>query len=255
MAGCVSSNEKVGDAFKAWMHNAAADGAISLYETIRAVSKAYSDESTDMELLRVFGNGAFLDARRFLTRAVEYYPQCALTHYNEAKLLILAGASTGDRSKVAAGIEQLKSLRAPNADCHTAELVWHGNIFETFGQQEPQLRQIISTHNEDDIPRLEQVFSTNAQTADEIFQRRGESAWANTSSRTKVIVTGAFLGLALLSAIAFNYDKIEDLFTFATHQGNLFDALLKHETVGYVGGGLAHVNFNLPSLYSVGGGL
>jgi hypothetical protein len=255
MAGCLSSNQHVGDAFKAWMHNAAADGAISLYEAIRAVTQRHRSESQESELLRVFGNGAFLDARRFLTRAAEYYPECVLTGYNEAKVLILAGATTGDRRKIAAGINQLKGIVPPANDCHSAELVWHGNIYETYAQEETHLREIIGSFKEDEVPRLEQVFQTNATIAKKILDERGDAAWLNTSRITKVIVTGAFCGLAVLSVIALNYENIEHLSTVATHQGDLFYALVQHGPLGLVGGGLAHVNASLTSLYSVGGGL
>ncbi len=169
MAGCVSSNQHVGDAFKAWMHNAAADGAISLYEAIRAVTQRHRSESQESELLRVFGNGAFLDARRFLTRAAEYYPECVLTHYNEAKILMLAGATTEDRGKIGAGINQLKGIHPPANDCHSAELVWHGNIYETYAQGETHLRKIIGSFKEDEVPRLDQVFQTNANIAKKIL--------------------------------------------------------------------------------------
>ena len=86
MAGVWSADSSISKPFKAWMHNSAADSAISLYEAALPFVTGKKNKATRL-LLSIFAEGAIHDAQRFLDMADKHFPECAVTRYNKAKLV------------------------------------------------------------------------------------------------------------------------------------------------------------------------
>lgn len=199
MAGKFSASENLGGAFKSWMHNSAADGAISLYEAIRPIVKENKNQDTDsVGLLKVFGDGALADASRFLSMADQFYPNCAVSRYNEAKLAIYSEKT----ANVLEGIKTLKSIQSCREDCHPAEIKWHIDNYRCFQNRDETAKRIIEVEHPDEIGRIEQILENNANRAEQIESERGEQMWARQTKYTKAIISGFASGIVLATYLA-----------------------------------------------------
>lgn len=250
VAGKWSTDKKLSGAFKAWMHNSAADGAISLYEAIELVERSVpgASDAFGMGMLKVFGQGSRHDGRRFLDLADEYYPSCVVTTYNRAKLDVFSRKPAG----ITNGVIALKNIPAPEHDCHPAELSWHIDNASSF-DHDFMLREILSAENPDDIERIEHTLQLNGSVAEAILKARGESTWDKQTNYTKVLVVAAATGIAATLWVILGDGDITRLLEFlAVHSriaegaveeylaggGGLFEELQQVRTV-FGGGGLA----------------
>lgn len=252
MAGKWAAEQKLGSHFKAWMHNSAADGAIALYEAIsKVLPKANpSDEKGDWDILKVFASGALCDASRFLTFADDFYPNCATTRYNEAKLVIYQANTTDE---VLHGVNLLKRIKPCTKECHPAELSWHADNYSCFTMRDTEMNEIIATHCGQEISKVETVLDTNRRVAEEIKEGLGDRLWEGQSDRNRVVLLATATGIVLITYLVLS--AAGDVHLLKLLQAHM-DLWTTHiGTVGYPhallgGGGLGQVL----SVMAMGGG-
>ena len=194
LAGKLSTSDDIGDHFKSWMHNAAANGAVSLSETLDDFinENRPTFPNTGVELLQIFRNGAIEDAMRFISIAESFdrisLPS-VLTQYNKAKLNILSA----DPDLRHIGITQLRNLQPPLRGCHPAEISWHEDNYSSFLKRDDRIKKIIRTHDADSLAIIEHTLRINAEQAcqikNEIQEEKGDLWGQHTEMNRKVVAT------------------------------------------------------------------
>ena len=201
MAGKISMYDTVGDKFKSWVHNAAANGAISvgdLLDDILLRLKAQDRESENYEIVKVFRNAAFEDAARLLDCSVHFDPSSPLTQYNKAKLDILSK----ERHLREEGIEKLLEIQGPQDDCHPAELAWHQNNYDMFNRVDKKMAGMIQTQDGDKYVRIEHGLKRNSDVAKSIESNRG-NIWQNQTKQNRLVVVGSLVGIGVAGVTPF----------------------------------------------------
>jgi hypothetical protein len=235
MTGRWSTDKRLEKPYKAWMHNAAADGAISLYDYIRQTTDplvSQPDDPSDdrhesAHMLRIFGDGACCDANRFLQMADEFYPNCVITRYNKAKINILSAADSDD---VRLGIEQLLSIQPCAPSCLPAEFGWHRNLRDSFtGDQ--TMREVIINYEPNMVGEIQRKLTDNARRADELEQERAETNQpAPQSSVSKAVVTATASGIVLVTYLVLSHVPMNDVVSLLLSHWNVLDAHTSHIT-------------------------
>ena len=196
IAGKTSGAEDIGDKFKCWMHNSAANGAMVLGETLDDIILLHHKEklkSNTVELIKVFRNGAFEDAARILVLSESFDSDSPLTRYNKAKLDILSKQQNLREN----GIDALINIDPPNSDCHPAEIAWHKNNFEMFSGNDNKMRNIIETHHAYKLTEIKSNLKKNHKIAKNIEKARG-NIWIHETSRNKLSITVSNIGSILM---------------------------------------------------------
>ena len=199
MAGKISMYESIGDKFKSWMHNAAANGAISLGDLLDDVLLRLQGREDKQEVsgfVKVFRNAAFEDAVCLLDRSICFDPSSPLTAYNRAKLYILSKQSELRQ----AGIEKIMEIDPPQRDCHPAELAWHENNYETFDRADTKMKNIIKTQDGDKFVLIKRTLERNQEIARDIIRKRGD-IWVNQTvpNRGAIVITSVGILAAAVS--------------------------------------------------------
>lgn len=215
LAGKYSEAEDIGDKFKCWMHNAAANGAVMLGEAIdeSMVNIEGEHKRDNFKILRVFRNGAFEDAARFLSFSLRYDPESALTQYNIAKLDVLSK----DPALRENGVANLARIRAPKENpFHPADIAWAHNNYDMFvGKGEESsppdriVRKIIATHYANQIGVIEQVLRNNLKVAIELEKDKGD-IWKKEKRKSKAYLITSTVGLLVLGLMAI-YPEIKPI--------------------------------------------
>ena len=201
MAGKVSMYDTIGDKFKSWMHNAAANGAISVGDLLDDMLIKLKDRGQDVDtcdLVRVFRNATFEDASRLLDHSLYFDPYSPLTSYNKAKLDILSK----ERQLREAGIEKLMGIEGPQDNCHPAELAWHQNNFDMFSQVDKKMTSIIRTQDGDKFIRIEHGLKSNNDSAKRTEAARGD-IWKNQTRQNRMVVVGTSVGILIAGVTPF----------------------------------------------------
>ena len=196
MAGKLSTSEEVGERFKCWMHNAAAHGAITFAETIDDIvlSKRRKGSADELEILKVFRNGAFDDAARFIDLSAGFDRSSCLTAYNRAKLDVLSK----EKSLRTDGINRLSSIDPPEQDCDATEISWHKNNFDMFCNGDLKVREVIQREDADKLPLIEHTLKRNCDAAVRIEGERG-NIWKNHSKKNTTAMAILSAGMAITS--------------------------------------------------------
>ncbi len=247
MAGKTSMYEDVGDKFKSWMHNAAANGAISLgdlLDDLQFILRKQDDKNEVSEHIKVFRNAAFEDAARILDFSVNFDSSSPLTLYNKAKLDILSKQAELRQS----GIEQLLKINPPQNDFHPAELSWHVNNYESFTNADVKMRKIMKVQDGDQYRLVEGALKRNYEIATEIIKSRG-NIWQNQTPANRSVVVTMSVGIAIAAIIPFFPPEIGEylkdilavgLDQMLSHMDPNFEAQVIQNTSGD-GGIAAHV--------------
>lgn len=208
MAGKISTYDDIGDKFKCWTHNAAAHGAISLGETIDEILLVEKKRSSSdlLDILRVFRNGAFEDASRFLDLSREFDRESPLTAYNSAKLDILSK----DKNLRDEGIQRLCDINSPAQDCHPTEISWHKNNYNMFLGGDRKMKEIILTNDADKIPIIDAILKKNCDDATKISKERGD-IWKNQTNKNNIAMTVVSTGVAVTSVPVMVSPELQDM--------------------------------------------
>lgn len=210
MAGCWGNDATIESPYRAWLHNGAAHGAISLYENLHTASKHIADVGMK-ELLAVHADGAFFDAARFLAISDTIDPSCVITAYNRAKLEVLEGdrigSSEGD-ALIRLGITRLKGIKPPTNRSHVAELGWHGNLLKSYGD-DGQMVSVIGRISGMDVEIIRETLERNATDAGALIRSAVENQTSPErvtavsleppSDRTRAVVVATATGVLLVA--------------------------------------------------------
>lgn len=201
MAGKISMYDTVGDKFKSWVHNAAANGTISVGELLEDVLLTLRERNGASEvndLVKLFRDATFEDAARLLDYSVHFDPHSPLTLYNKAKLDILSK----ERNLREAGINKLLTIQGPKDDCHPAELAWHQNNFDMFSHIDRKMTKIIQTQDGDKYVRIEHGLQMNSDRAKSIEKSRGD-IWQNQTKQNRLVAVGTTVGIGVVGVSPF----------------------------------------------------
>jgi hypothetical protein len=204
-------SEDIGDKLKSWMHNAAANGAITLGEAIDSllVQKRAGADDESLRVLKVFRNGAFEDAVRFIALAENFDKSSVLTAYNKAKLDILS-KNPEVRSM---GIGRLAAITPPADDCHPAEIPWHEDNCLMFKRHDDGIRKVISVHDADKLKMIDHVLELNCKKAQAIKEARGD-IWQQQPKPNRTVVATLATGLLVTGIATQNADTLEAIADF-----------------------------------------
>ncbi len=240
MAGKWSDSDDLGDDFKSWMHNAAADGAISLGETIDQAVKNSKAGFEEKGLLKVFRSGAYEDARRFLDLSKPFHPDSPLTKYNSARVDILS--KEPERRRL--GIETLLSIKPPSDQSRRAEISWHLNNYECFKNSEHVVRHAIRTNDPDRLEIIDHQLKNNAEEAERLVDR---ISWDNQTEHNRLVMVTFSVGLAGCSYLGIDPDALTTVQDLIKHGVEIIAGLTNSTTgdevlqASFIGdGGLAY---------------
>ena len=215
------------------MHNAAANGALSLFEVISGNINKFA-ESEACEVLKAFAYGAREDATTFLSFADSYDATSVLTCYNRAKIDILSE----DPVRIALGIDRLLNIEPPAIDTHPADLSWHKNNYECFVGSDRRVREIIKIHYGHQFEGVNMTLERNARKAKDIESGRGE-VWKAERPNAKALIVAGSVGTTIAASIFFTPDVRELLVNLLSLVVDVFAASMGdvHSIVAAFGDG------------------
>lgn len=242
MAGKWSNSDEIGDDFKCWMHNSAADGAISLANLLDHILKKKTVANEDAGLVKVFRASAYEDAARFLDLSKPFAENSPLTKYNIARLDILSKEK--ERRRI--GIDHLKNIQPPHSGARRPELSWHQNNYDCFRSSDFSVRQIIQTHDPDSLPVIEHRLEENANIAKELVS---SSSWTNQTQLNRVVMVSFSVGVAGCSYLGIDPDALSIIQEFIQYAAESLPQLTeqlpsdeKERLAGLGDGGLAFID-------------
>lgn len=261
MAGKWASSPDISDEVKVWMHNSAADGAIVLYESLSFIRNYLSKQNNRnknakhaLDIVNIYRDGSFIDARQFLFFADEIVLNCSITQYNSAKIMAYSADTLVD---VKHAIQILENITPVNLDSyHAAEIYWHIDNFNMFNSKDKQLKKVIEKYADDKsaVDVIYRSLQKNYNIAHQIQDERGEGIWekTNNSRKSKTLAVAASVGsLSIISSYAgIDSDMIREaagwVFDLISSQVDILNAYLDTEMFGgevklvsLGGGGLA----------------
>ena len=237
MAGVWSSDGSISKPFKAWMHNSAADGAISLYEATYPFVKNAGDD-INRRLLSIFSENAMLDAEVFLEMSDKYFPECTVTKYNRARVDIYHV----ERDRVRQAPPPLLSITSPSDSSEAPELLWHKDNYESFAGDE-LMRERIELETPEMLIRVTEVLRKNHDEARLEMDKRGGELWKSYRPYAKAALVGAATGTVAILYAMFGDPSLLDLITLASAHGDVITAAQESHDALLGGGGLANLDF------------
>lgn len=247
MAGMWSADSSISKPFKAWMHNSAADGAISLYEAALPFTTG-KKKKTARRLLSIFAEGAIHDAERFLEMADKHFPECAVTRYNKAKVDIYHI----ERDRVRQGVENLKSIPCPSDDSEAPELIWHVDNHDSFSG-DALMRERIQKETPEGLSQVAQVLLKNHDEANTRIEARGATLWAGYHPYAKAALVGGATGVVLTLYTVLGDSSLLDLVGIANAHADVTAAAADAQRSLVGGGGLAAMDFTRAIGFGGGG--
>ncbi|MCZ6719910.1 MAG: hypothetical protein O6944_12270 [Gammaproteobacteria bacterium] len=247
MAGKWSASDDISKEVKVWMHNSAADGAITLYESLCFIydylrKEARSDKNAQHagDIVNVYRTAAFIDAKEFLDFADEIVPACCLTQYNRAKLLAYSAEKLAE---IKQAIEILKNVTPLNpSEFHAAEVYWHKDNYHMFQTKDSELKRIIGKYSDEEsaVEIIDHVLEKNYKIADQIQDEKGEKIWESgrDGKLSKSLAVAASIGaLSIASTYAgIDPDTLTDtaagLLELLTSQADLLNSYLDTNAFG-----------------------
>ena len=237
MAGVWSGDGSISKPFKAWMHNSAADGAISLYEATYPFIRNAEDNAS-RRVLAIFAEAAILDAEVFLEMSDRQFPECAVTRYNRAR----ADIYHVERDRVRQGVQSLLSIPSPSESSEAPELIWHKDNFESFANDK-LMRERIELETPENLARADEALRKNFDAAQLELDKRRDELWEPYRPYAKAALVGMATGsVAILYAILGDA-SLMDLIGLANAHGEVIMAAQESydELIG--GGGMANLDF------------
>lgn len=220
-AGMWRADKTLGRAFKAWMHNGAAHGAISLFECIMQLHDSLGDtqisEETHnwLQVLDAFGEAALNDAQEFLSIADDFYPGCAASIYNRAKLDILV------ERDVKLACRKLLDIKPCEETCHPAELRWHIDNYESFKQGDYLMRKRIEIEEAQFLAKIEAVLEHNYKHARDLEEERGD-LWVAHPKNQRAVILASICGVAAVTLLTYyGHDHVESVKGLLAMQHNV----------------------------------
>jgi hypothetical protein len=253
MAGKWGSDDTIEEPYRAWLHNAAADGAISLYEQLN-LSTPHVQDFASRRLLQVYADGAFFDASRFLDIADTIYPRCVITKYNRAKLEILEGGRTltegYGEDLIRLGLRRVLDIPAPDKNAHFAELGWHENIYKSY-EHDGLMRENIASVGKHFEEQIKELLADNCTKSDDEIKRRLklhssamakveqplDSVFYPASDRAKAVVVATATGAVLVACAVASSVPWKDLADLVLQHIQFSHAFIAQAT-----GGLATIS-------------
>ena len=247
MAGKWASSPDISKEVKVWMHNPAADGAIVLYESLSFIHVFLSKQKKKdknakhaLDIVNIYRDGSFIDARQFLDFADEIVLDCCITQYNRAKLIAYSAETLAE---IKQAIHILTNIVPVNLDSyHAAEVYWHIDNFKMFNSKDKQLRKIIKKYADDEsvIDIIHHSLQRNFNIAHEIQDEKGERIWEKTrdSKKSKSLAVAACIGsLSILSSYAgmesdMLRDAAEGVLELISSQADILNAYLGTDAFG-----------------------
>jgi hypothetical protein len=227
MAGRYSQSTEIGAKFKCWMHNGAANGAISLYEMLTQIKTEgrFSKASPVVDVVDLFRSSALADASQMLEYARECDQHSVLRQYNAAKLRVYSLESKNRFE----GIAMFQNIEAPLNGCHPADISWHIDNFDSF-TGDAQLRQIVQTEHATAFDAINKRLSDNKDAALKIkkeYEGKSEhgTMWER-ESKQNLISFGSF-GLAAATTGVYFMSHPEEAMKVASFFGDLLEFLRK----------------------------
>ncbi len=262
LAGKCASDDEIDGACKATMHNAAADGAISLFQALTAIYQALPERTKERKLpdieqgelatifdvLGMYAEAAYQDAVMLLDRAHDYFPNGAVTLYNRARLEAYVAKTPQDWQHCAATLRSLSSqgrLDRSAKDFHPVFISWHIDNHQSFMEKDGWLRRKITENlGKDEVVEISQMLKSSADPARRILDKHGhEGLWsdweAGKSGRTRgrVLITTTVVGALLSSAVALagsQFQEVNEMLAFLhslfTSQAELTNAAIEHQS-------------------------
>jgi hypothetical protein len=236
LAGRYSADDDVGYKYKCWAHNAAATGAISLYEVLAEVTKEFKKNSL-ARLVKTFQYAIRQDALQFLEFAHDNDPASVLTSYNRAKMGLLSST----RDLMESGINELVELKTPNEDSHTPDLYWHIDNYVSYNSKhDKKMREVIKVNfgHQDEV--ISEVLRKNSQEAQTILEAR-PNRWESEEQKNRGFAVAMAVGATAASIVYLNPETQDWLAQLLTLFDSAFHVAMNEpviETVALGDGGL-----------------
>ena len=218
-AGQYRNDPNIGDKYKNWMHNVAANGALSLHECIEDFSGLLNDQSElAKRSIEMFSFAAREDAKLFIDISEQIDPKSCLTAYNRSKLAIL----TKQSDYVEYGVDKLLRIDGPTSDSHIPDLKWHMDNFDSFVDRDERVRRLIGTHVEHKRQSVHDRLEANSQRAAQLLADKGDDQQPKNTNRLAIAATS--VGTVVTAALYFKPEIAELLREVLQITMELFEA-------------------------------
>jgi len=186
-----STDPKIGNKFKCWIYNAAANSAMQLRESIMI---GLADMNNDNKaMLSAFADTAILDAQMYLNYSEDHDKSSVLTQYNKACIDILSG----NENKKQFGIKTLMSIPPPNLDdSSAADLSWHIDNYDSFFRDSFNIKSAIESVDGADAVLIERRLFDNSNLANNIKNNRSDM-WTQVDKSNKSLIVYTMVGCAI----------------------------------------------------------